>query len=67
MGLPDQLRMLSSLVNVELAHGGSQEPLPSSSRRRQSEEEGRRPVPGMGRTEDCCWKAWHSGASTLPG
>lgn len=53
MGLPDQLRMLSSLVNVELAHGGSQEPLPSSSRRRQSEEEGRRPVPGMGRTEVC--------------
>lgn len=30
MGLPDQLRMLSSLVNVELAHGGSHEPLPSS-------------------------------------
>lgn len=22
MGLPDQLRMLSSLVNVELGHGG---------------------------------------------
>lgn len=33
MELPDQLRMLSSLVNVELAHGGSHEPLPSSQSR----------------------------------
>lgn len=56
MGLPDQLRMLSSLVNVELAHGGSHEPLPSS---RSAGEEGRG-EPGnvlvMRRTEVCV--AW---------